>query len=208
MLIKLETLLGIRAGEVDLAFRRWTTPRVREGTALRTALGLVEVASVEPTTLARITASDAHRAGFSTRRELLQLLRTRPGRLFRIELRFAGEDPRIALRKRSSLTDDEAQALRTRLERMDTRSREPWALLTLRLIRDRPGIRAADLASTLGSETRPFKARVRRLKELGLTESLEVGYRLSPRGRALLEDWSVLAPASSCGLSITISSSS
>jgi len=28
---------------------------------------------------------------------------------------------------------------------------------------------------------------VRKLKELGLTESLEVGYRLSPRGRALLE---------------------
>lgn len=27
---------------------------------------------------------------------------------------------------------------------------------------------------------------VRQLKELGLTESLEVGYRLSPRGRALL----------------------
>lgn len=32
-----------------------------------------------------------------------------------------------------------------------------------------------------------FKRRVRQLKELGLTESLEVGYRLSPRGRAVLE---------------------
>lgn len=31
-----------------------------------------------------------------------------------------------------------------------------------------------------------FKPRVRQLKELGLTESLEVGYRLSPRGRAVL----------------------
>jgi hypothetical protein len=28
---------------------------------------------------------------------------------------------------------------------------------------------------------------VRKLKELGLTESLQVSYRLSPRGRALLE---------------------
>jgi hypothetical protein len=28
---------------------------------------------------------------------------------------------------------------------------------------------------------------VRKLKELGLTESLLVGYRLSPRGRALLD---------------------
>ena len=30
----------------------------------------------------------------------------------------------------------------------------------------------------------PFKRNVRKLKELGLTESLEVGYRLSPRGEA------------------------
>jgi predicted transcriptional regulator len=31
-----------------------------------------------------------------------------------------------------------------------------------------------------------FKANVRKLKALGLTESLEVGYRLSPRGEAVL----------------------
>ena len=33
-----------------------------------------------------------------------------------------------------------------------------------------------------------FKVNVRKLKGLGLAESLEVGYRLSPRGRALLEE--------------------
>jgi ribosomal protein S19E (S16A) len=38
-----------------------------------------------------------------------------------------------------------------------------------------------------GRERHPFKTDVRKLKELGLTESLEVGYRLSPRGQALLE---------------------
>jgi hypothetical protein len=54
------------------------------------------------------------------------------------------------------------------------------------LIADRPGVRAADLAAAEGREKLPFKADVRKLKELGLTESLEVGYRLSPRGRALL----------------------
>jgi hypothetical protein len=57
----------------------------------------------------------------------------------------------------------------------------------LELIRDHPATRAADLAASLGRDTRPFKTDVRKLKELGLTESLEVGYRLSPRGRALLE---------------------
>ena len=38
-----------------------------------------------------------------------------------------------------------------------------------------------------GVSALPFKRDVRKLKELGLTESLETGYRLSPRGRALLE---------------------
>ncbi len=32
----------------------------------------------------------------------------------------------------------------------------------------------------------PFKVDVRKFKEMGLTESLDVGYRLSPRGRAVL----------------------
>ena len=31
-----------------------------------------------------------------------------------------------------------------------------------------------------------FKRDVRKLKELGLTESLEIGYRISPRGETLL----------------------
>jgi hypothetical protein len=48
-------------------------------------------------------------------------------------------------------------------------------------------VRAADLAASVGREKHPFKVDVRKLKELGLTESLERGYRLSPRGRVLLE---------------------
>jgi hypothetical protein len=35
-------------------------------------------------------------------------------------------------------------------------------------------------------ERQAFKLNVRKLKELGLTESLEVGYRLSPLGEAFL----------------------
>ena len=57
----------------------------------------------------------------------------------------------------------------------------------LRLIADRPGVRAGDLAAESGRERLEFKADVRKLKALGLTESLEVGYRLSPRGRAYLD---------------------
>ena len=57
----------------------------------------------------------------------------------------------------------------------------------LELIRERPRVRAPDLAQSLGLDTQPFKRDVRKLKELGLTESLEIGYRLSPRGRTVLE---------------------
>ena len=49
-----------------------------------------------------------------------------------------------------------------------------------------PEASARELARRIDEDVRLFERRVRRLKELGLTESLEVGYRLSPRGRALL----------------------
>jgi hypothetical protein len=38
-----------------------------------------------------------------------------------------------------------------------------------------------------GLDTHAFKLNVRKLKNLGLTESLGTGYRLSPRGAAVLE---------------------
>jgi hypothetical protein len=56
----------------------------------------------------------------------------------------------------------------------------------LEAIEARPAVRAADLAATLDRDKVDFKIDVRKLKALGLTESLEVGYRLSPRGAALL----------------------
>ncbi|MHB1137901.1 MAG: hypothetical protein ACYC2O_03025, partial [Microthrixaceae bacterium] len=56
------------------------------------------------------------------------------------------------------------------------------------LIDAHPRLRAADLALLMADpqETQAFKTDVRKLKALGLTESLEVGYRLSPRGEVLL----------------------
>ena len=51
-------------------------------------------------------------------------------------------------------------------------------------------MRAGDLADELGLERLAFKTDVRKLKALGLTESLPVGYRLSPRGQAWLDQLS------------------
>ena len=47
MRIRPDELAGIRAGVVDLGFRRWDRPRVVVGTRMRTPVGLVEVTSVE-----------------------------------------------------------------------------------------------------------------------------------------------------------------
>jgi flavin-binding protein dodecin len=60
-------------------------------------------------------------------------------------------------------------------------------MATLQAIEQSPGKRAADLMEPLGwTELHDFKMHVRKLKELGLTLSLRVGYRLAPRGEAFL----------------------
>jgi hypothetical protein len=177
----------IADGEVTLAFRRWRRPRVRAGTRMRTPSGVVAIDSVERVDPDSITGADARRAGFDSPAALLAALRPGHEPVYRIELHHAGPDPRIALRERASIEPDERAELDARLARLDGASRSgPWTVAVLELIARRPGVLAAELAAGRGEQRAQFKRRVRRLKELGLTESLEVGYRLSPRGRAYL----------------------
>ena len=177
VLFKVDQLQGIAAGEIDLQFRRWDRPRARAGGRQMTAVGIVRIDDVR--VVRRITRAEARRAGFATPDEALRALRP-DGDLYRIELHLEGPDPRLALRERVA-TGDELEALRAKVERL------PWGYEYLRAIRDNPEVRAPDLAAGFGVETRVFKPRVRRLKELGLTISLSPGYRLSPRGEAFLK---------------------
>jgi hypothetical protein len=187
VLIKRAVLDGIVAGKLDLAFRRWQRPTVKAGGRLRTAVGVLAVDEVEPVVWGRVTEAEARRSGHTNRAELGAALDGRDGTLYRIRLHYEGPDPRKALREQSSLTDEDIASLRARLERLDRASRTgPWTSLFLRIIAANPAVRAPDLAASIGWDKPPFKANVRKLKELGLTESLEVGYRLSPRGEALL----------------------
>jgi hypothetical protein len=189
MLFKRSILDRIAAGTVTLAFRRWRRPTVRAGGTLTTPAGVLAIEAVEVMDAGRITAEEAQRAGFESRDALLVELATMPdGELYRIGFRLRGDDPRLALRRQDDLSAADLVELRRRLDRLDQASRHgPWTAAALRLIGDRPGDRAADLAASRGRETQPFKTDIRKLKALGLTESLEVGYRLSPRGRALLD---------------------
>jgi len=179
----------IRAGEVTLAFRRWDRPRARAGGRQRTAVGELAIDAVEPVSRSAITAADAGRAGHESVAALLAELDARgDAQIWRIRLHWAGEDPRRALRERADLSADELEQLRRRLERLDRSSPHgPWTRQALELIAERPEVRAADLAESVGRDKLPFKRDVRKLKELGLTESLERGYRLSPRGHAVLD---------------------
>ncbi|MGF1662050.1 MAG: hypothetical protein ACFCVG_06215 [Kineosporiaceae bacterium] len=189
MLIRPAELAGIRAGAVDLGFRRWERPRVVVGTRMRTPVGLVEVTSVDPVDETTISEGDARRAGAASLDALRRALAARSDRpVYRVGLRWAGEDPRIALRQRRP-PPAEAEAVRARLDRLDAASPTgPWTRPTLEIIDRCPAVRAPDLAAALGRDTASFKRDVRKLKDLGLTESLDIGYRLSPRGEAVVDD--------------------
>lgn len=186
MLLDNPTLQGIVDGRIKVVFRTWRKPTVKTGGTLRTRMGVLAIEAVEPITPRRISAQDVQLSGFADRAALLRSFEGREGELYRIRVGLAGEDPRIALRKKV-LSKSERDAMHERLQRMDNASAQgPWTHQYLELIEARPAQRAPELAEMMGLETKPFKQRVRRLKELGLTESLKVGYRLSPRGVSYL----------------------
>ncbi len=200
VLLTLKVLEEIRAQRIDVAFRRWRKPTVKVGGRLRTAIGELNIGAVDVVDPLLISDTDAQRAGFASANDLrADLFRERSGgarartarptedsEVYRVEVAYAGEDKRIAMRT-AELTGDELTELVTRLHKIDTRTaRGPWTGRTLALIEQWPARRAPELAELEGLEIVVFKASVRKLKELGLTESLTVGYRLSPRGAKVL----------------------
>ncbi len=188
VMIRPAELAAIRAGDIDLAFRRWDRPRVQVGTRLRTGIGIVEVTSVDRVAVSSLRAADARRAGAASLTALKDALAAKADRpVFRIGLRYGGRDPREVLREQRP-DAAEIESIRAALDRLDRASPiGPWTATTLRIIDENPEVRAPELAARLGRPTAEFKRDVRKLKERGLTESLAIGYRLSPRGEAVLD---------------------
>ena len=161
---------------------------MKTGGTLKTAVGLLSLESVEPVNVNEITNREAIEAGHDSLEDLRQELERREGDDFRIRFRLAGPDPRIELRNQKNLSAEDWTDLQKRLGRMDKASKiGPWTLKTLELIETHEGIRAGDLAPEFSLEKDKFKLNVRKQKNLGLTESLGTGYRISPRGNAVLK---------------------
>jgi hypothetical protein len=179
---------GLVDGSISVCFRRWQRPQAVAGHRYRAGGGLlVEVDEVRTVSEADLTPGDARDAGFPSVDALLRDMPSGQGSLYRLALHAAAErDPRDELADDVSLHD--LEALRDKLARLGD-----WPAPTLRAIGHSPGVRAADLARELGwPNTLSFKLHVRKLKALGLTISLERGYRLSARGEAFLGHSSTL----------------
>lgn len=187
MLFEKRFWAGIADGSVTVTFRRWKRVQARAGRRQRTAAGIVEVDAVDVVTVADITDEDALAGGYPDAAALVTDLRGSPEQpIYRVRFHAVGSpDPRAELAASESLSTQELAALDQRLARLD-HAREPWTVAVLQAIAAQPGVRAGDLATALGRDRASFKLDVRKLKNLGLTISLRVGYRLSPRGTAYL----------------------
>jgi hypothetical protein len=187
MLFTAATLRGLADGRVRCTYRRWEVVRPRVGSRFTTSAGVVEVTSITPADQQQLTERDAADAGFDSVAELIKWCSSKgQGDLYRVGIVLAGPDPRVALRGADKLDSGDVATLSTKLDRMDRAAEQPWTRNTLRQIQHLPGVVSTKLAAEVGQERQAYKLRVRRLKALGLTESLERGYRLSPRGVAYL----------------------
>jgi hypothetical protein len=162
---------GLTDGTITVALRRWKRPQALPGRQYRSPVGMVAVTAVD--VVDAIDEGTARAAGFGSVQEALGDL-PGDGPITVLTMHLVDDpDPRDELSHDTHIADVE------KLRRQTARY-----LPHFELISQFPGRRAPDLAEMLGMETLIFKREVRRLKELGLTHSLRVGYRLSPRGEA------------------------
>jgi hypothetical protein len=188
MLFRTEFYQAIEQGKIRVAYRRWRRPSVKAGGTLKSPVGLLAIETVELFDPATLTEKDAKAAGYRDLHQLIKELNERDGgEFYRIRFHHAGADPRIALRESDDLDRDEAKTIRAKLERLDKASPEgAWTAEFLRVLQRYPDTRAADLAEMLFFDKLKLKINMRKLKEIGLVESRNPGYRLSPRGVAFL----------------------
>ncbi|MUM19981.1 hypothetical protein FZI91_00335 [Mycobacterium sp. CBMA271] len=199
MLFEPRLRAGIHDGTISVAYRRWKRPQVKVGGRYRvgsdrirsmTEFDFIEVDAVDEIIACDIDDTDAHLAGYpSAEAARSDVGATGADRLYRLAFRkIEMADPRAELAAAVALSVQDIADIDARLDRMDRSATVgPWTREVLREIARRPEIRAKDLeACSRWPDLAMFKVHVRKLKNMGLTLSLPVGYRLSPRGEEYL----------------------
>lgn len=188
MLLNRDTAEGIANGTITLVLRRWDVPRAKQGGTQRTSVGTIRIDDVKQYPGGyRVTAAQARAAGYPDAKSAQADLDRRPAKhTYGITVSYLAPDERVDLAADDNLSGSDVDAISAQLRRWDAAAEAPWTHEYLALIVANEAVRAPDLAARLGMETARFKRRVRQLKGLGLTISLDVGYRISPRGRAYL----------------------
>jgi hypothetical protein len=187
VLLNRDTADGIANGTITLVLRRWDAPRAKPGGTQRTVAGTVRIDDVaEYPGGYRVTAAQARAAGYPDAKTAQKELDRRPAKhTYLIAVSYLAPDERPELAADDRLTGADVDAITARLDRWDAAT-APWTRRYLEMIGAHEAVRAPDLAAREGLDVPRFKRRVRQLKGLGLTISLDVGYRLSPRGREYL----------------------
>jgi hypothetical protein len=180
---------AIANGDITVTYRFWKRPQVKVGGRYAVGRVEIEVDSMELVPFGSIAARDVKRAG-SPNRAALRALVAHAGPVaddtlvFQIEFHVTG--PRRA--RSVAVTQATVANAHTRLDRLDRAARRgPWTREVLALIGTHPAVVSTELAAMLGRPRPDFKQDVRKLKAIGLTESLEVGYRLTPLGEAVVD---------------------
>ena len=181
---------AVASGRITVTFRLWKRLHAKVGGRYTVGSVVIEVDAIEMIPFHAVTTRDIKLAGASGR----EALRERAAHagpidddtlLYRIEFHVVGAKPNPA----DAPIDVELVARVTKkLDAMDARSKiGAWTRATLGLIGEHEGTVSTELAARLNRPRMEFKADVRKLKALGLTESLEVGYRLTPLGRRIAD---------------------
>jgi len=140
MLFKQVNLDGLKAGKVNLAFRKWKKPAAKEGSQIKTGIGLVEIGKIEIVKENQIKDVDAKNAGFDNAVQLIKKLSLIDvGDIYKIQVRYHSPDPRIKLREQTNLTDKEFLILKQKLNQLDKRSKQGyWTENVLTAIKENP----------------------------------------------------------------------
>jgi hypothetical protein len=93
MLLKRDLLEEIKAGKIDVIFRRWNRPTVKAGGTLKTKVGLLAIKAVTDMSPDDVTEAEAQRAGFKDVADFRRWLDTmKEGSLFqKIEVGYIGD---------------------------------------------------------------------------------------------------------------------